>query len=704
VLKLARRGGWLIVLPLVCLTLRPTAWPPAAAASDAMSPATPAGARSVTLAFAPTDETDLASIEGMSVGIMSATQGQYTTAQLLLDISQGARIASSAYTVARPPKLSLEVLNAGARVLGWSAARVRAEDAPALLRPGLLAAQIPGGAAYAGIGRTDDIDGVIAADREGNIAAVSLGSASTLLARVATLSAGKRFVVCDLPGGAEGYADMRALSRRRAPGTLLIIVQRTADAPGHELLWAAVAGLGGSGGELSSQTTNERGLLSAVDLAPTILRHLGLTPIPAAIRGDPLRTDGALDSASLRALKARLLVIGPRRLKALACLLAAWALLLLGSAASGGRNGERRAWAMRVGGLGMLWAPVAVLIGAALEPGAAVEYMTITLACLILGAITDAVLPWPRAPLAPALAAVAALVGDALAGTQLLVRSLLGPDPTLGARFYGFGNELKSGLAVLVLTAVAAALYPTARTRAVGWRHDRERSAAGNHERPRDGPARRGPASAAVAMAGAGIVLAIAEGSARIGAGVGGVVLVSAGTAMAVVMLLPGSLTRRRALIVLVSPVAGLVALAVIDLLTAHGSGHFTGSVLDARSAGDVRDIIVRRYGAAWDELKNHAMPAAAACALLCAGLALRARARLLTPVEGDPAWLAALSGGLAAGVVGALTEDSGPVLLVVAVFTLGCVCAYLWGRPRSSSSPGLAPAGRAATATAPGR
>jgi hypothetical protein len=147
-------------------------------------------------------------------------------------------------------------------------------------------------------------------------------------------------------------------------------------------------------------------------------------------------------------------------------------------------------------------------------------------------------------------------------------------------------------------------------------------------------------------------------------------------------MLAPGALTRRRALIVFVSPVVALVGLAAIDLATAHGAGHFTGSVLHARSAGDVRDIIVRRYTAAWDELRNAAMPVATAVALLAAGMAVRLRTRVLAPVDGDPAWLAALAGGLAAGVVGALVEDSGPALLVVAVFALGCVLSYLWGRP----------------------
>jgi len=162
------------------------------------------------------------------------------------------------------------------------------------------------------------------------------------------------------------------------------------------------------------------------------------------------------------------------------------------------------------------------------------------------------------------------------------------------------------------------------------------------------------------------------------------VILVSAGTAVATVLLAPGALNRRRALLVMAAPVIGLVALAALDLATAKGSGHFTGSVLDARSAGDIRDIVARRYGAAWDELRNHLMPVATGLSLLGSVLAVRHRERVCAPVSSDPAWLAALAGGLTAGVIGALTEDSGPVLLVVAVFALACVLAYLWGKPQS--------------------
>jgi hypothetical protein len=632
---------------------------------------------SVLLLFVPSGERALASAHGMSVGLISATQGSYSSAQLLLDISQGARVASSAYDTPRPPALSLAQHGNTGLIEGWQAAVQRAKDAPQLLRPGLLGASVPTGAAYAGVSGELQLDAIAAADRQGHIDAVSLGSAQTLPNRINALRARERLIVSDLPSGPGGVAELRTLARTRPAGELLIAVERAPDKHGHELLWGGVAGLAGDGGrELTSHTTNERGLIAAVDLAPTILDYLG-APVPADMRGARIETDGALHGASLRALERRLHVVGGRRLKALGCLLAAWALLLLGASAIPRSQLRRRraacAWAMRVGALAVMWAPVAVLIGAALEPSAAIEYATIALACLLLAAVTDALLPWPRAPLAPALVSILALVLDTLAGTQLLMRSLLGPNPILGARFYGFGNELKSGLAVLVLAAIAAALYPVIRSR-----------------------------RAAVVVAVLGALLAAVEGSARLGAGVGGAILVAAGFAVAAVLLLPGGVSRRRVLLVLTSPLVALVALALIDLATAHGSGHYTGSILHARSAGDLRDVIVRRYTAAWNELKNHAMPFATALALIYGITGVRLRERLLAPVGGDPAWLAALAGGLAAGVIGMLVEDSGPVLLVVAAFVLGCVCAYLWGRPAASTTRAPRPTTPPASAPEP--
>ncbi len=635
--------------------------------------AAPRTGRAALIVFLDAGEQELATA-GMSVGIMSASQGTYTPAQLQLDITQGARIASSAYPTPVPPSLSLE----GNRVTGWGAVKARAAAAPQELTPGLLASSVQGGGAYAGAEgprvsrivpgkppvlitglREADRAFAVATGRGGEVAGVSFGSAATLPARIEALLGRHALVVADLGPLARGREQLRVLLAHRPPGELVLAVQRLPAGKRGQLLWLGAAGLPGTGPGsrqrkvLTSPTTQQRGLVSSVDIAPTVLGWLGIA-VPGEMRGRAIEAGGTLDGAGLRRFDARLRVVGPRRLSALGFLLLAWAALLIATVAFT-RAREPRARAARIGAVGIMWAPVAVMVPAALGPSAGVEYALIAALCLALGALTDLLSPWPRALIAPAVAAPVAIVLDSLAHTQLLVRSVLGPNPILGARFYGVGNELKSGLAVLVLCAVAAALYPSAR---------------------------HSPRRVLASVLGAGFVLALIEGSARIGAGVGGVILVCAGTAVTAVLLAPDASVRRRALLAIMAPVAGLVVLAGIDLATAHGSGHFTGSVLHARSAGDVRDIIVRRYKAAWGELHNHAMPVATALALACSGLAIRSRERLLVPVGGDQLWLAALSGGLAAGVVGSLVEDSGPVLLVVAVLALGCVLSYVWAPP----------------------
>jgi hypothetical protein len=622
--------------------------------------------------FLDAGDRDLAAA-GMSVGIMSASQGTYTPDQLQLDVTQGARIASSAYGTPVPPPLSVTLgaeCGAGVCIAGWRAAKARAAAAPQLLTPGLLASSIPGGGAYAAVNAIlvyrgsgavalPDSAAPVAADRKGRVAGFSSGTAATLPGRIEGLLSRHELVVAELPGGPTGRAQLRTLLAHRAPGELVIAVQRLPEGERGQLLWTGAAGLAEKQqSDLTSPTTQQRGLVSSIDIGPTVLGWLGLH-VPDEMRGRSLEADGALDGAALRTFEGRLRVVGPRRLPALGVLLCAWAALLLGAVAFT-RRPAVRARAMRIGAVGVLWAPVAVMLPAALAPPAASEYALIAALCLALGALSDRLLRWPRALLAPAIAVPLAIVLDALTHSQLLVRSVMGPNPILGARFYGVGNELKSALAVLVLAAVAAALYPS------------------------EGRRRRALAS----LLAAGLALAVIEGAARIGGGVGGVILVCAGTAVAAALLAPQAPTRRRVLLALLAPLAGLVLLAAIDLATAHGSGHFTGSVLHARSAGDIRDVLVRRSKAAWNELHNHAMPVATALALLCSGWAVYRRERLLAPVGGDPVWLAALGGGLAAGVVGALVEDSGPVLFVVAVFALGLVLSYLWGRPPAANRP----------------
>jgi hypothetical protein len=140
----------------------------------------------------------------------------------------------------------------------------------------------------------------------------------------------------------------------------------------------------------------------------------------------------------------------------------------------------------------------------------------------------------------------------------LIVRSLLGPNPLFGSRFYGIGNELEAVLPIVLFLGLAA--LPLTDRRSL-----------------------RG----ALAFAVGGAALALVIGAGRLGADVGGVITVGAGTAAATLLMLEGGVTRRAVAVAVCVPIAALVALAVVDLVTG-GNSHFERSILYAGSASSV--------------------------------------------------------------------------------------------------------------------
>ena len=104
--------------------------------------------------------------------------------------------------------------------------------------------------------------------------------------------------------------------------------------------------------------------------------------------------------------------------------------------------------------------------------------------------------------------------------------------------------------------------------------------------------------------------------------------------------------------------------------------------MLKADSFGELWDVVVRRYTLAFNVLRQGAMPFITVLSLLSVAYAVRYRDRVFASLRGSPTWSAALAGGLASAVVGALFNDSGPILLVFGVFVLACVTAYVRGDP----------------------
>jgi hypothetical protein len=345
-------------------------------------------------------------------------------------------------------------------------------------------------------------------------------------------------------------------------------------------------------------------------------------------------------------------VIASRRIPALETFLLTWLGLILLAGTLRDRAGVR--FGMRIGGLALMWLPALLLLSAALGPSEQAELFLIAGGSFLLALLTDRLLPWPRGPAVPTFVALAAYAIDLANHSHLIIRSLLGPSPRSGSRFYGLGNELEIALTIVLLVGVAAVLRNRGRTR-------------GN----------------ALAFALGGIALAAVVGSGRLGADVGGIFTIAGGAAVATLLLLPGGLTKRAIGLAILAPLAGLAALAALDLATS-GDGHFTRTVLHG-SASDQLNTFQRRYELAWSIVSHGYAPLLTILCGLAVAYAIVHRDRVYATIRGDAVWRAALGGGLAASIAGSLFNDSGPMLLFIGIVSLAFVTAYLRSPPEGS-------------------
>ena len=171
--------------------------------------------------------------------------------------------------------------------------------------------------------------------------------------------------------------------------------------------------------------------------------------------GQPIRGEGKVDPAAVEALGDRMAVISERRGPVIGLSLLAW-VWRWGSSRS--RRGAAARIGVRVAGLAVVYVPLVLLAGAAIEPGETVEMLMAMLGAPALAALTLALLGGYRALAVASGLTVPAYAVDVVAGSPLTSLSLLGPNPGLGVRFYGIGNELEALLAVLIVAGTGAGL------------------------------------------------------------------------------------------------------------------------------------------------------------------------------------------------------------------------------------------------------
>ena len=595
---------------------------------------------------------------GLAVGLTSPTVGGYAPEQFALDLSQGTRVPLGLYDRS-PPPLALAARPGGGPEVGrWDEVRARARRAPARLEPGLLRATARRAGrvvVYLGPSRAPEV--AVAADLDGRMDAQSTASPGAAAARAGAAWREADVLVARLPVGEGGLTVLDRLLELRSPSDLVYVMRAPpAAAPRAPLLATGLAGPGfEAGAGFGSSTTRRSGLVAATDVAPTVLEHLGV-PVPPTMAGRRIEARPGSGGAAIRQHE-RLSAIRPSRPPALLALLAAWVATVAALASVRGRAGTRTG--LRLGLLATLWFPGLALATAALSAGPSsslsLEAGLLALGSLGLAALTDRLLPWPRGPALPAAAVLCAYTVDLGLGSPLTALSLAGPNPAGGARFFGIGNELEALLSVSVLIGVGAALALTVTS----------------------------PGRAAAIFAAAGLGAAAVMGSGRLGADVGAVVTLGAGTAAAAACVLPRGAGRRVvAALVVIAPVVAVGALVILDSTTG-GDAHLSRSVLGDGSEGIV-GALERRIATQRGLLGSTVGATVAAAGIFVLVALVVTRTKVLAPLAeaGGRPLSAGLAGALTAIVVCALANDSAPDVLAIGAVLALLAAGYVRSEP----------------------
>jgi hypothetical protein len=256
----------------------------------------------------------------------------------------------------------------------------------------------------------------------------------------------------------------RLLARMEPDDELWIVSPKVhADAAKRKALLAPIVRFGPGGGPalLVSATTRRPGIVSAADVAPTLLARFGIVP-PAEMIGRPMQADFRValpwpylerELANIRDVyRLRPILLYPFAIFEAAALLVGLFAALFGR--------KRAARAMRRVLPAVLLAPAAMLAAGWIAVFARV---TATAQAVFVGAVFAAggvalgAMRGLRACASAGAVTAVALLADGALGAEGMKRSVLGYDPIIGARYYGIGNEYMGALIGAVVLAVTAA-------------------------------------------------------------------------------------------------------------------------------------------------------------------------------------------------------------------------------------------------------
>jgi hypothetical protein len=333
----------------------------------------------------------------------------------------------------------------------------------------------------------------------------------------------------------------------------------------------------------------------------------------------------------------------------------------------GGRSPDAAVQRLGVAALALAAVPAATFV-ANLVPWWRASVPLLALAAVVLAVVLGTVLiayggPWRRVPSGPvtAVVAVAAAVAalDALTGTKLQINSMLGYNPLVAGRFFGFGNIAAAafGAAVMMLTAFLA-----------------------------DGRPRLKAGLIVVAIAVPAIAI---DGFPGWGADFGGVLTFVPAFAILALLVTRSRLSALRLGLAAGAGVLVVALIGVADYLRAPSErshfGRFVGAVLD----GSAGDTVLRKARTSIDlVLMGPHTVAALALVVWLTVVVFRPNPTLRQAYERVPALRIALVAVVVMSAIGGVTNDSSVAIPLVAALVAGpaafALCARVSARPRT--------------------
>ena len=420
------------------------------------------------------------------------------------------------------------------------------------------------------------------------------------------------------------------------------------------------------GGLLKSGTTQRAGIVTSLDVAPTILDYFRLPSHPsfngrraraAKARGDRIAALVAADARAYEGDQLRLLFL-PVFGAYMGLLIV---LTVVGGALPGSKWPRLRARA-RVLPLAAFAAPTAVLLVRLAAPPRTDATVLLLLIVALSAALAAVAARFRRRGLRPvSLLCVllgTAIVSDALTGCRLQVASAFGYSPIVGVRFYGIGNEGVALLLGATILAIAGAVLADMRTGRRLTRLARERLR-----------------SAAIAS----VIAAVVVGHPRVGANTGGAIA-AVGGFTAFLMAFAGARRSWRAAVVVALLIVVIVGGFIwMDAHRPADSETHMGRAAQAIMHGGLpalKQIVLRKLTsslrlAAWSPWVLPTGPLLLAVILS----ALRPSRLVRRAYDLAPSLRPAAVGLVTAAIVGFLFNDSGlPMAGIILSFFISAV------------------------------